>query len=145
ASVPGLSLPYQLRISRTRSLMVDSSPLTWIGSLPVAAVAAAAARPAAAALLRPVQPVAERLERRLVHPAHLGRVDLGVAVEAETPRLAALVEVHVGQHLARAARAAGDREAALQGGRGIADDGLWAMPGAARSASMWVRRGGGQR
>src|SRR5438094_9157323 len=139
ASVPGLSLPYQLRISRTRSLMVASSPLRWIGSLPVAAVAAAAARPAAAALLRPVQPVAERLERRLVHPAHLGRVDLGVAVEAETPRLAALVEVHVGQHLARAARAAGHREVALQGGRGIAHDGLSARPSAASSRSMWAR------
>src|SRR2546427_3640963 len=83
ASVPGLSLPYQLRISRTRSLMVESSPLRWVGSLPVAAVASAAARPAAAALLRPVQPVAERLERRLVHPAHLGRVDLRVAVRSE--------------------------------------------------------------
>src|SRR5437867_201294 len=144
ASVPGLSLPYQLRISRTRSVMVDGSPLTWIGSSPVLAVAAAAARPAAAALFRPVQPVAERLERRLTHPAHLGRVDLRVAVEAEPPRLAAVVEVHVGQHLARTAGAAGNREVGLERGRGIAHDGLSARPSAASSRSMWARCVAGQ-
>src|SRR5207247_4153714 len=144
ASVPGLSLPYQLRISRTRSLMVERSPLRGVGSSPAAAVAAAAARPAAAAFLGPVQPVAERLELHLAHPAHLGRVDLRVAVEAEAPRLAALVEVHVRQHLARAARAAGDREVALEGGRGIAHDRLSARPSAASSRSMWARCVAGQ-
>jgi len=72
--------------------MVERSPLRWVGSSPAAAVAAAAARPAAAAFLGPVQPVAERLELHLAHPAHLGRVDLRVAVEAEPPRLAAFVE-----------------------------------------------------
>src|SRR3989442_346615 len=143
ASVPGLSLPYQLRISRTRSLIAElSSETSW--SAPVAAVAAAASRPAAAALLRPVQPVAERLELRLAHPADLGRVDLGVAMEAEPARLAARVHVHVGQHVAPAARAARDREVALEGGSGVAHDGLSARPSAASSHSMWARCVAGQ-
>src|SRR5207247_6509178 len=128
ASVPGLSLPYPLRISRTRSVMVERSPLRWVGSSPAAAVAAAAARPAAAAFLGPVQPVAERLEFRLAQPAHLGRVDLRVAVEAKAPRRAALVEVHVRQHLPRAARAAGDREVALERARELAHDRLSPRP-----------------
>src|SRR5439155_1297090 len=51
ASVPGLSLPYPLRISRTRSVMVERSPLRWVGSSPAAAVAAAAARAGEEALV----------------------------------------------------------------------------------------------
>src|SRR5919201_1329308 len=79
-SVPGLSLEYQPRISRTRSFIAEASLTGCRGvSAPVAAVAPAAARTAAAPRLRLEQPVAEVVELRLAHPADLARVDLGVA------------------------------------------------------------------
>src|SRR5690349_2556818 len=84
ARVPGLSLPYQLRISCTRSLM---ALLRDSGSTSVAAVAAAAPRSAAPASLLVAEPVPERLQRLLADPAHLCGVDLGVAMNTEPAAL----------------------------------------------------------
>src|SRR5206468_13055319 len=104
-SVPGLSLAYQLRISRTRSVMADSS------SAPVGAVPAAAARSVAPESILAHELVTEPVELVLLYPANLERVDLGVAMEAAPALRAALVEVDVGQHVPPAERAAGHREA----------------------------------
>src|SRR5262249_8252388 len=104
-SVPGLSLAYQLRISRTRSVMRPSS------SAPVGTVPAATPRSAAPESVLARQLVAEPVELVLGHPADLERIDLRIAMEAASALGAALVEVDVGQHVAPAARAAGHREA----------------------------------
>src|SRR5262245_7040364 len=110
ASVPGLSLPYQPRISRTRSFIAEGLLSSYRRRRgPIGAVAAAAARPATALAVRR-DAVPKNLERRLVDPPDGARVDLRVAMEAEAARLAARVEMHVRQDVTRAARAAGHRE-----------------------------------
>src|ERR1043165_1666963 len=103
-NVPGLSLSYQLNISRTRSFIVQSLRLGGGLLLSVAAVAFATAGAAAATLFFAMESVAEGLELGLDDPADLSWVELRVAVETETALVAALVEMDVRQHVARAAR-----------------------------------------
>src|SRR6185369_14135666 len=99
---------------------------------------------ATATLFFEVHPVAERLEVALRDPAHLARIELRVAMQAETPLVAALVEMDVRQHLARAARAAGDREAVVVGERPAHCPTSPTSPSSASSCSMWSRCVAGQ-
>src|SRR5437667_6177127 len=111
--VPGQSLAYQPRISRTRSFMFDAPPLRC------RLRSAAAAEPAAGFAAPPTfsaHAVAEITQSRLVDPADLLGIHLGVAVQAEPMRLAVVVEVHVQQHVAPAAGTVAHREAGVGGG-----------------------------
>src|SRR5262249_54523902 len=81
ARVPGVSLPYQLRISRTRSFIASLPPRRSL----VATSSHTTAGPAAAHGRIALHGVAERCELGLRHPADLVRIDLGVAVQASPP------------------------------------------------------------
>src|SRR2546428_9083612 len=132
ARVPGQSLAYQPRISRTRSFMFDAPPLRC--RLRPAAATEPAAGPAAPAPLA-AHAVAEIGESRLLDPADLLRIHLRVAVEAEPMRLSVVVEMYVQQHVAPAAGAAGHPEARL-GARTPHAPSSCTMPMAASSRSM---------
>src|SRR4029077_241710 len=113
-SVPGLSLPYQLRISRTRSFMIP--PYRDLGGRFPSWPPAPAATAIGTAVVLAFDPrgVAHAFELRLGHAAqHLGR-DLGLAVRPVSSLLAALVERHADEHLLLAARAMPERELAVK-------------------------------
>src|SRR4029453_6159019 len=99
-SVPGLSLPYQLRISRTRSFMTipPCRELGCLGRLTASAATATEVGPTAVFAPDPGR-VPHLLELRARHPAQERRVELGLAVHAMSSLLAALVHRQVDEHL----------------------------------------------
>src|SRR5438093_9880887 len=137
--VPGLSLAYQPRISRTRSFMFDAPPLRRSRA---AAAAHAAARPAAPPAFA-AYAVPEIVERRLLDPADLFRIHFRVAVQAEPMQLPPLVDVQMQQHVAPAARTTAHREPRV-GCRADHARSSRTMPIAASSRSMWARCVAGQ-
>src|SRR6185503_13386808 len=124
--VPGLSLEYQLRISRTRSVMVRHSPWKMVGGwgyhgkIPTASAtrmarispkAAAPATIGPAAML-PFGPygITDGVELRLRDPSQLERIDLGIAMDAAVALGSRVVEREMRQDIAPAGRTARHRE-----------------------------------
>src|SRR5262245_43308085 len=127
--LPGLSLEYQLRISRTRSVMTlspsENRRRTALGawayhaenrtaSAPRTGASPASAAPPATIgppTMLPLAPhgIPHGIERRLVHPAQLGGIELRIAVDAAVT-VTLRIERDVGEHLAAARPAACDRE-----------------------------------
>src|SRR5262249_38540736 len=103
-SVPGLSLPYQLRISRTRSFIPVPPCRDLCRVVGLAAPASSAPAIRAAAVL-PLDPrgVSYPLELGLGYPAQQLRVELRLAMHTVSPLLAPLVEDHPDEHLPLAA------------------------------------------
>src|ERR1041384_7086184 len=108
---PGLSLPYQLRISRTRSFI--ALPPWSVRSLAPAASLPAAGSAAAPYHVIGLERISHRLELRAEDPAYLRRVDLGVAVQAVAALVAVGPDQHVGEDVPAADGAAAHREVRL--------------------------------
>src|SRR5262245_2511823 len=98
-SVPGLSLPYQLQVSRTRYFIPVPSVACSRSSVGLGPPAPppAAVRPAAVLALDP-RGVPYSLELGLRHPAQHRRVELAFTVNAVSSLIAALVELHADEH-----------------------------------------------
>src|SRR5262245_46062846 len=139
-SVPGLSLPYQLRISRTRSFMTvpPCRELGCLGRLAPSAATSTAVGPTAVLALDPGR-VSHLLELRARHPAQERGVELGLAVHAMSSLLAALVQRQADEHLLAAARAMPQRKLPVKKRAGHAWASATSSPSAASSSSMCAR------
>ena len=103
-SVPGLSLPYQLRISRTRSFMAIPPFVRYSVSCRVRSRPSRSRRCPQPARLAPGG-VAYLLQLAFRHPAQHGGVELCVTVHTASSRVAVRVENDPDEHLLVAAGA----------------------------------------